>query len=78
MNPSAKTVNVLIVDDNPLVRELMAQALDPVCRVIIASDGADALLRAVDAPPDLIITDFKMPATSSLTALMTQRLKPST
>ena len=61
MNPSAKTVNVLVVDDNPLVRELMAQALDPVCCVIIASDGADALLKAVDAPPDLIITDFKMP-----------------
>jgi len=61
MNPAAKTVNVLIVDDNPLIRELMAQALDPVCKVIIASDGADALLKAVDSPPDLIITDFKMP-----------------
>jgi CheY-like chemotaxis protein len=61
MNPAAKTVNVLIVDDNPLIRELMAQALDPLCKVIIASDGADALLKAVDAPPDLIITDFKMP-----------------
>ena len=61
MNPSSKSVNVLIVDDNPLIRELMAQALDPVCKVIIASDGADALLKAVDAPPDLIITDFKMP-----------------
>src|SRR4029077_10811890 len=61
MNPAAKTVNVLIVDDNPLIRELMAQALDPVCRVIMASDGADALLKALDAPPDLIITDFKMP-----------------
>ena len=61
MNPAAKTVSVLIVDDNPLIRELMAQALDPLCRVIIAADGADALLKAVDAPPDLIITDFKMP-----------------
>ena len=61
MNPSAKGVNVLVVDDNPLIRELMAQALDPVCKVIMASDGADALLKAVDAPPDLIITDFKMP-----------------
>ena len=61
MNPAAKTVSVLIVDDNPLIRELMAQALDPVCKVILASDGADALLKAVDSPPDLIITDFKMP-----------------
>jgi CheY-like chemotaxis protein len=61
MTAAAKTVNVLIVDDNPLIRELMAQALDPLCHVILAADGADALLKAVDAPPDLIITDFKMP-----------------
>jgi CheY-like chemotaxis protein len=61
MTAAAKTVNVMIVDDNPLIRELMAQALDPLCRVILAADGADALLKAVDAPPDLIITDFKMP-----------------
>ena len=61
MNPAAKTVRVLVVDDNPLVRDLMAQALEPLCEVIIATDGADALLKAVDDPPDLIITDFKMP-----------------
>jgi len=61
MSAAAKTVNVLIVDDNPLIRELMAHALDPLCKVILAADGADALLKAVDAPPDLIITDFKMP-----------------
>ena len=54
-------MRVLVVDDNPLVRDLMAQALDPLCDVIIAADGADALLKAVDEPPDLIITDFKMP-----------------
>src|SRR5260370_9959710 len=61
MNPAAKTVSVLIVDDNPLIRELMAHALDPVCKVLLASDGADALIKAVDSHPDLIITDFKMP-----------------
>ena len=31
------------------------------CRVITAADGADALLKAVDNPPDLIISDFSMP-----------------
>jgi CheY-like chemotaxis protein len=61
MNPSAKSVRVLLVDDNPLVRDLMARSLEPICQVDIAADGADALLRAVDEPPDLIITDFKMP-----------------
>lgn len=60
MNASAKTVSVLVADDNPLVRELMVHALDPICRVIAATDGADALLKAVDSPPDLIITDYRM------------------
>ena len=53
--------SVLIVDDEPAVRDLMARALEPICNVSIAVDGADALLQAVDAPPDLIIADFKMP-----------------
>jgi CheY-like chemotaxis protein len=61
MNPAAKSVRVLVVEDNPLVRALMVRALDPICHVDEAADGADALLKAVDATPDLIITDFKMP-----------------
>ncbi len=61
MNPAAKSVRVLLVDDNPLVRGLMARALEPICAVSVAADGTDALLQAVDEPPDLIITDFRMP-----------------
>jgi len=61
MNPAAKSVRVLVVDDNPLVRDLMAHGLEPLCDVAVAIDGADALLKAVDHPPDLIITDYKMP-----------------
>ena len=51
MNPAAKSVRVLLVDDNPLVRDLMARSLEPICNVSIAADGADALLQAVDDPP---------------------------
>jgi CheY-like chemotaxis protein len=61
MSPASKTVRVLVVDDNPLVLDLMAQGLEPLCQVSTATDGADGLLKAVDHPPDLIITDFKMP-----------------
>ena len=61
MNPASKDVRVLVADDNPLVRDLMAHGLAPLCEVIVATDGADALLKAVDELPDLIVTDFKMP-----------------
>ena len=60
MNSAAKNVRALIVDDNPLVRDLMVRGLEPICDVSVATDGADAMLQAVDDPPDLIVADFKM------------------
>jgi CheY-like chemotaxis protein len=61
MTPPSHDVHVLIVDDNPLVRDLMCRGMESHCEVISASDGADALLKAVDRPPDLIVSDFRMP-----------------
>ncbi len=61
MIKSAKDVQVLIVDDNPLVLDLMRQSMEPYCEVIATREGADALLRAVERPPDLIICDYRMP-----------------
>src|SRR6202790_3961769 len=61
MKTPSHDVQVLIVDDNPLVRDLMCQGMEPHCNVISAADGADALLKSIDNPPDLIISDFRMP-----------------
>lgn len=54
-------VKVLLVDDNPMVLEMLRAALDPLAHVSTSSDGADALLKVIDEPPDLIISDFRMP-----------------
>jgi CheY-like chemotaxis protein len=54
-------VNVLLVEDNPMVLEMLRQALAPLCNVTTASDSADALLRAIEQPPDLLISDYSMP-----------------
>ena len=56
-----KTVKVLVVDDNPLVLSLLVKGMEPHCAVIAASDGADALMKVIDDPPDMIISDYKMP-----------------
>src|SRR3984893_19268901 len=61
MKTSPHDVHVLIVDDNPLVRDLMCHGMEPHCIVTSSSDGADALLKSVDSPPDLIISDYRMP-----------------
>lgn len=58
---AGKRVRLLVADDNPLVRDLIAKGLEPFCEVAVAADGADALLKVIDDPPDAILCDYKMP-----------------
>jgi CheY-like chemotaxis protein len=55
-----KDVKVLVVDDNALVLDLLMKGLGPHCEAYAAGDGADALLKIVDDPPDLIVCDYRM------------------
>ncbi len=54
-------VKLLLVDDNPMVLEMLRAALAPMATVTTSADGADALLKAIDDPPDLLVSDFQMP-----------------
>ena len=56
-----KTIKLLVAEDNPMVRDLVAKGLEPFCEVLVAADGADALLKVIDEPPDVILCDYKMP-----------------
>jgi CheY-like chemotaxis protein len=58
---AGKSIKLLLADDNPLIRDLVCKALEPFCEVILADDGADALLKVIDEPPDAILCDYKMP-----------------
>lgn len=53
-------IKVLLVDDNPMILEMLRRALAQFCSVTPLSDGADALLKAIDDKPDLIISDCTM------------------
>jgi CheY-like chemotaxis protein len=57
----ANDVKLLLVDDNPMVLSMLEQALTPFARVTAAGDAADALLKAVDDPPELVVCDYRMP-----------------
>lgn len=53
---------VLVVDDTPSIRELIANYLRKSgYEVTEAKDGKDALSKALDNPPDIIVTDVVMP-----------------
>jgi signal transduction histidine kinase/CheY-like chemotaxis protein len=61
--PRPAEATVLVVDDEPAVREIAARSLARHgYRVIQATGGAEALERAEhDGPPDLLLTDLVMP-----------------
>src|SRR5260370_27182377 len=57
----ANNVKLLLVDDNPMVLGMLQQALGSLAEVTAANEAADALLKAVDEPPDLLVCDYRMP-----------------
>ncbi len=53
---------ILVVDDDRPSRELMREALGSRgYEVIQAVDGEDALLKASERPPDVVLLDIEMP-----------------
>src|SRR5438477_10936636 len=58
---AAKTVHLLVAEDNPLVRDLIQKGLEPHCEIVLADDGGDALPKVIDELPDAILCDYKMP-----------------
>jgi DNA-binding response OmpR family regulator len=54
--------DVLVVDDEPMVRDFVAKVLRRngfTCRT--ASDAGEAVAAVMDCPPALVITDMRMP-----------------
>jgi DNA-binding response OmpR family regulator len=70
---------VLIVDDDPDIRELIAFKLRALGFTIeAAGDGETALAAALAAPPDLILLDVMMPKMSGLDVTKQLRANGST
>jgi two-component system, cell cycle response regulator DivK len=68
---------VLVVDDDPVSRELIRDALGSLSyEVIEASNGEDALLKMVAARPDLILLDIEMPLLDGYGVLQRLRNDP--
>jgi CheY-like chemotaxis protein len=74
----ASNVKVLLVDDNPMILAMLRTALTPLASVTTASDAADALLKAVDDPPDLLVSDYRMPGMDGRQLVEKLRSRPRT
>jgi CheY-like chemotaxis protein len=55
------TLKILVVDDNPTILKLVCQSLEKCGELFTATDGADALMKAIEVKPDLVISDYSMP-----------------
>ena len=74
----AANVTILLVEDNPMIREMLRQALEPLCIVSMATDGADALLKVIETPPDLIVTDYTLTGLDGRQLLEKLKGRPNT
>lgn len=63
-------VDVLLIDDNPSIRELLRHSLSPLAKVQAYANAPDALLHAQEQRPDLVVTDHRMPGMSGLDLLL--------
>ncbi len=64
---------ILIVDDVDLNRDLMVQILESEFEVLVAVNGEEAIRKAAQEKPDLIIMDLRMPVLDGWEA--TRRIK---
>src|SRR5271156_624297 len=74
----AQNVKLLLVDDNPMVLGLLKGALAPLAKVTTAGDSADALLKAIDDPPDLLVSDYRMPGMDGRQLMEKLKSRPAT
>ena len=74
----ADNVKLLLVDDNPMVLGMLQHALSPLAHVTTANDAADALLKAVDDVPDLLLCDYRMPGMDGRQLVEKLKSRPAT
>ncbi len=68
---------VLVVDDNPVSRELVREVLDSEgLRVLEASDGQEALQKIAESMPALVLLDIRMPLRDGYNVLKEIRRDP--
>jgi CheY-like chemotaxis protein len=74
----ANDVKLLLVEDNPMVLGMLQHALSPLAVVTAASESADALLKAVDDPPDLVVCDYRLPGMDGRQLIEKLKSRPKT
>jgi CheY-like chemotaxis protein len=78
MNNGMNKKKVLIVDDEPHIRQLVRRTLSAEYEVYEAGNGQEAIEEAYGLRPDFILMDLMMPVMDGLTACYEIKNNPST
>lgn len=71
--------SVLVVDDEPMIRLLLRQALEfDNFEVSVAKDGVDALKKVKENQPDVLVIDVMMPNMGGIAVCKALRQAPAT
>ena len=68
---------ILVIEDQELNRDLLAQILEDTYAVVVAVDGVDGVAKADELRPDLILMDFGMPVMDGWEATRTIKAQPA-
>jgi CheY-like chemotaxis protein len=75
--PLAQHSRVLIIDDDPMVGELLRQQLENLgCQAVLAQNGRDGLRLAEESRPAAIVLDLRMPEMDGWEVLAALKSKP--
>lgn len=69
---------VLLVDDNPLIVDLMRRGVEPLAEIATSTDSTEALLQCLQTPPDLVICDYRMPGLDGSQLIQKLKEHPAT
>ncbi|MEO6719030.1 MAG: substrate-binding domain-containing protein, partial [Ferruginibacter sp.] len=71
--------SILIIEDNPDLRNFLAEILGDEYSIIVAADGVEGLKQAFDNIPDVIISDVVMPGKDgfAITSILKNDIKTS-
>lgn len=70
-------VNILVIDDDPLLRSLVVSLLREKHSISAVGDGSEGFSKALELPPDVLILDIQMPGWDGFRTLRAFRSHPS-
>ena len=76
MTATKNATKVMLVDDNPLILELLQEGIEPLAATAVFHDPVVALAHCFEGLPDLVICDYRMPALDGMELVLKLKGRP--